>query len=115
MRGRLDLIEDSSSRPACGPNALTATSAPAAVAATEAASVTSPTTAVTRGALGTAWGLRTIAITSCPRDTASARMREPIMPVAPKSAIFIKSYDCKSYYRAPPAEPLAGTKARFTS
>src|SRR5437868_7161501 len=70
-----------------GAIAETATSCPAANAATVSTSVASAATTVSPGISGFDPS-RLTAVTSCPRESASAMMRDPAIPLAPYTMIF---------------------------
>ena len=70
---------------------LTTTSVPFSAAVSESTSDASAFTAVTLAPASILAGSRATAITACPRETSSFRIRDPAFPDAPTSATFIPS------------------------
>lgn len=114
-----------------GLNALTAMSCPATSEASSAGLVASPFAALGCGCAGSLSGLRTIAMTSCPRSRLSDNSLLPTKPVAPKGdlhdafswagwavrgTVSIRG-TCSASARplSPSAASAAATEARWTS
>src|SRR5687767_12001154 len=88
------------SPPPRGLVALTMASALEASAVNALASVASSFTARTFGFLAILSGLRAAPMTQCPRDTASSKTREPTMPLAPTSRMFMGALEAVEPLRA---------------